>query len=356
MVAVLLILDGASEPLEVETSLEAARTPNLDRLAAGGTVGLLRTVSEGLPVGSETAIPALLGWVPTGAVDRGALEAAAVGIELGAGEQAWRVDVLGRSGERVGDEVAARAAAELSVRLPEHTVRWLRGHRLLVTGASSLERLGGGGGVKGALAEGEVFAEDGVGELRVWPEGVVPPRILDERTVMVAAAGAAAGAARLLGAAVVTPSGATGGIDTDLGAKAAAAECAIAEGSDRVVIHVGAPDEAAHLLDRDAKIAALERIDADLVPRLTAAVTQAGGTLRICPDHGCDPRTGQHCADPVPYLDWSAGAQASPSPPSALRLTERSGVGFGPYADITHSAVRYPRYSRIRRTSVEAPA
>ena len=57
-----VILDGASEPLgEEPTSLERARTPVLDGLAAEGSVIRLRTVARGLPAGSESAIPALLG-------------------------------------------------------------------------------------------------------------------------------------------------------------------------------------------------------------------------------------------------------------------------------------------------------
>ncbi|HLA80352.1 MAG TPA: cofactor-independent phosphoglycerate mutase, partial [Thermoleophilia bacterium] len=48
---VVLIMDGASglavEELDGRTSLEAAATPNLDRLAREGTVGLAHTVPEG---------------------------------------------------------------------------------------------------------------------------------------------------------------------------------------------------------------------------------------------------------------------------------------------------------------------
>jgi 2,3-bisphosphoglycerate-independent phosphoglycerate mutase len=333
VVEALLILDGASEPLEGETSLETARTPVLDRLASSGTLSQLQTVPPGLPVGSETAIPGLLGWTPTGAVDRGALEAVALGIELGPGERAWRVDVLERGGARAGDEVAERAVAELAEGLPDHTVRLLRGHRLLVIGPSPSKRLGRGGGVEAGVAGRGVSSGNGtpdIAELRVWPEGAVPPRILDEGTVMVAAAGAAAGAARLLGAAVVVPPGATGGVDTDLAAKADAAKRAIAEGAERVVVHVGAPDEASHVGDRAAKVAALERIDAELVPHLATAVAAAGGTLRVCPDHGCDPRTGEHCADPVPCLDWSPAAPGSAFA-GERRLTERSAATYAPY-------------------------
>ena len=90
MVEVLLILDGASEPLGLAaTSLERARTPALDALAREGALSRLQTIAPAAR-GSEAAIPALLGWVPPAPVDRGALEAAARGIALGPGERAWR--------------------------------------------------------------------------------------------------------------------------------------------------------------------------------------------------------------------------------------------------------------------------
>ena len=121
---------------------------------------------------------------------------------------------------------------------------------------------------------------------------------------MIAAAGAAAGCARLLGARVVIPPGATGAPDTDLHAKAAAALAAIDGGARRVVVHVGAADEAAHERDPAGKVAALERIDAELVAPLARAVGEAGGSLVVCPDHGCDPATGAHDENPVPCLRW----------------------------------------------------
>jgi 2,3-bisphosphoglycerate-independent phosphoglycerate mutase len=294
VVAVLLILDGASEPLVdgEPTSLERASTPTLDGLAAAGRVTRLVTVPPGLPAGSETAIPGLLGWTPGAPVDRGALEAAAHGIAVRPNEHAWRVDVAR------GDD-GKTAAAELQSRLPDHDVRHLTGHRLLVTGSLPPSASG----------------------MHVWPCGVVPPRILDESTTVVAARGAAAGAARLMGAHVVIPDGATGRPVTDLRAKARAAVAAIERGAARVVVHVGGPDEAAHDRDADAKTAAIERVDGELLPALVRAVERAGGTLRVCPDHGCDPRTGEHDGMPVPCLDWEPGSAPRDF---GARLTERA--------------------------------
>ena len=303
MVEVLVILDGASEPIRPDrpTSLERAVVPTLDRLCASGSVSRVRTVPVGLPAGSETAIPVLLGWTPSAPVDRGALEAAARGVSLPAGHGAWRVDVVDEiaSGTRADASSSRSVAADLDTRLGDHRVRHLAGHRLLVTGPPPLP----------AAVSDSGFV--------VWPSGAVPPRVLGSDTVVIAAPGAAAGAARLMGARVVVPAGATGGVDTDLRAKAHAALSAMV-GAARVVVHVGAPDEAAHARDPDAKVAAIERADRELLAPLAYAVRAAGGSLQVCPDHGCDPETGWHDASPVPSLTWpGAGGVAD-------RLTERA--------------------------------
>jgi 2,3-bisphosphoglycerate-independent phosphoglycerate mutase len=304
VVDVLLILDGASEPVGPgATSLERARTPSLDRVASAGRLSRLRTVAPWLPAGSEAAIPALLGWTPTAPVDRGALEAAAYDVAVAVGERAWRVDVL-VDGERADAAATRRAAEALRTAAPAHAVHRLAGHRLLVTGPGPLPAP--------ARAAG----------LRVWPAGAVPPHRLDAGTVLVGARGAAVGTARLMGATTVVPPGATGQPDSDLAAKAASALAAIAAGSARVVVHVGGPDEASHRRDRAAKIAAIEQADLALVGPLMAAVGRAGGRLRVCPDHGCDPRTGEHDAAPVPCVDWFAGA--GPRRVVGPRLTERA--------------------------------
>jgi 2,3-bisphosphoglycerate-independent phosphoglycerate mutase len=121
---------------------------------------------------------------------------------------------------------------------------------------------------------------------------------------------------------VVIPPGATGGPDTDLPAKTAAALAALDGGARRVVVHVGAADEAAHERDAAGKVAALERIDAELVAPIARAVREAGGSLAVCPDHGCDPVTGAHGDQPVPCLRWP-----DPSGPAG-RLTERAVHGL----------------------------
>ena len=269
-----VILDGATEPAGAgPTSLQRADMPVLDELAAAGETTLRRTVPDGLPPGTETAVPVLLGWTPTAPVARGALEAAAREIDVPGGARAHRIDgvrdhereVLRRSGFAVHDIAADRVIAI------------------------------GGGPVP--LLEPPVL---------VWPAGAIPGRVLDERTVVIAARGAAAGAARLLGARVVVPPGATGDTDSDLRAKAAAAREALDAGARRVVVHIGAPDAAAHRRDAEAKVCALEAADRRVLRPLRDALRErGGGVLRVGADHGCDPATGRHDGEPVPWVRWS---------------------------------------------------
>lgn len=308
MVTALVILDGASEPMRDgrRTSLERANTPVLDALAGTAFLARWRTIPAGLPAGSETAIPVLLGWVPEAPVDRGLLEAAARAIAVPDGHHAWRIDAIDESGGRATPAAARRLAEGIRQVARDHTVRPIGGHRLLAVGPPPLP----------------IPAGDGC---RVWPAGIVPPRRLGADTVVVSAAGAGAGVGRMMGARVVVPDGATGGPDTDLNAKGACAAAAIRSGAHRVVVHVGAPDEAAHMLDATGKAAAIERIDRELIPPILAAIGEVGGILRICADHGCDPDTGMHDDDPVPVLTWAPGTARGRG---GARFTERAVAGL----------------------------
>jgi 2,3-bisphosphoglycerate-independent phosphoglycerate mutase len=314
VVAVLVIPDGAAQPLRrrAPTALQAARMPVLDTLAATGDVCRVAVTPAGVPAGSETGVPALLGHPPARALGRGWIDAAGYAVAVPRGMVPWRADVRREDGSRASAGMARMIAAALGG-------AWTHGHRLVLFAPEGTAPAGGPG-------------------VRVWADGARLPSALDDTTVVVAARGAAAGCGLLLGATLVVPPGATGDVDTDLQAKARAAIDAIERGAARVVVHVGAPDEAAHRRDAGAKIAALEALDTALLGPLSDAVARARGTLAVCPDHGTDPLDGTHDAGAVPALRWGRGV--APAGPDRMTEAHSAGAPVRPAAWPLHGAAR----------------
>jgi 2,3-bisphosphoglycerate-independent phosphoglycerate mutase len=302
---IMVILDGAAEPVwPWPSTLEEAAMPALDALCDAGTVARVATTPPGLPAGSEIGIPTLLGAPPERPVARGLVEAAAAGVDVPEGAGAWRVDLHHADGRRSVTAEALLLKPEVADLLRDHEVLHLKGHRLLAVGEARPE----------IRTVASLFAH-------VWDDGAPLPRILDDRTVIVCAPGAAAGCGRLLGARVVTPKGATGDVGSDLWAKTRAALAALPE-ADTVVVHVGGADEAAHHRDRVGKKAMLEAADQDVVRPLARAAHDAGGVLAVTSDHATCVETGRHDAAPVPVAIAGRGVARS----GPLRMHERLAV------------------------------
>ncbi|HWC14437.1 MAG TPA: alkaline phosphatase family protein [Actinomycetota bacterium] len=128
-----VILDGlGDDPLDAlggKTPLEAAKTPNLDRLASAGRNGYVTTVGEGIAPESDIAVFAILGYDPhehhTG---RGPLESVGAGLDVKRGDLAYRVNfaTVERDAEgwaivdrRVGRDLTSDEAHALAAEVQE---------------------------------------------------------------------------------------------------------------------------------------------------------------------------------------------------------------------------------------------
>ncbi len=145
---VLLVLDGLGglpRAGDGKTELEAARTPNLDALAAQGNLGLLDPVAPGITPGSGPGHLGLFGYDPLRyRIGRGVLEAVGIDLDMTGRDLAARgnfcsVDARGLITDRRAGSIPTETCARLTpllekIPLPgvELIVRPLREHRFVV--------------------------------------------------------------------------------------------------------------------------------------------------------------------------------------------------------------------------------
>ncbi len=146
---ILLVMDGLGGlPLEVDgpTELEAASTPNLDRLAREGSTGMTIPIGRGIEPGSGPGHLALFGYDPlVYDVGRGALESVGAGLDIQPGDVVARgnfctVDegglITDRRAGRIATDKNAAACADLSkIELPgvSLTVMPVKEHRFAIS-------------------------------------------------------------------------------------------------------------------------------------------------------------------------------------------------------------------------------
>ncbi len=136
----LLVGDGMADwpvpALGNRTPLECARTPNMDRVAAKGTMGMVSTIPSGMQPGSDVANLALLGYDPARYYSgRAPFEAASMGIQLAGSETAFRCNLVTIQNETMVDYSAGhittaeahRVIQELQLHLTTGKIRFYPG-------------------------------------------------------------------------------------------------------------------------------------------------------------------------------------------------------------------------------------
>jgi 2,3-bisphosphoglycerate-independent phosphoglycerate mutase len=362
--------DYPVEELGRKTPLQYARLPAADDLARRGILGMVKTIPEGMPPGSDTANLAVLGYNPrqyfTG---RSPFEAIAMGVAMQDGDISFRCNLVTLSGEARYDaktmidysagEISSAESKELIESVNEHlgtaAIRFYPGvsyrHLMIWSGGPERWRLTPphdilGQRIKPYLPEGEkgfvleqMMRQSGrflrrhainrkrvdrglrpANSIWIWGEGKKPllPDFEQKyglKGTIVAAVDLVKGIAICAGMEVATVEGATGNINTNFTGKAEAALDALAAGRDFVYIHIEAPDECSHHCDVANKVRAIELIDQKIVRVIKETLDRRGEAYRIMflTDHATPLSLRTHTADPVPFLIYqNNGAKDNP--------------------------------------------
>ena len=347
--------------LQGKTPLQAAETPNLDRMAQKGLLGLVRTIPPAMPPGSDVANLSIFGYDPTlHFTGRAPLEAAAMGVKLNPEDVAFRCNLvtLGlRDGRETMDDFSAGhistgEAREIIQKIGEilgndefhffpgvsyrHLLVWCDGERGLqakttpphdISGKEVAEFLPRGNGQEEILSlmekAKEVLTDLPVNQKRreagkkpanaiwLWGQGKAPALLpmterFGLRGSVISAVDLTKGIGSYAGLEIVNVPGATGYLDTNYGGKA---EYALRELSrkDFVYVHLEAPDEASHNGNLKDKIQAIEDFDRKIVGPILRGLEKIGDfRVLTLPDHPTPLVLKTHSPEPVPFVVYSS--------------------------------------------------
>jgi 2,3-bisphosphoglycerate-independent phosphoglycerate mutase len=346
---VLLVMDGLGGlPREIggPTELEAAATPNLDRLAREGMVGLMHPVGIGISPGSGPGHLGLFGYDPLkNLIGRGVLEAVGIGLTLTDQDVAARgnfctVDnegfITDRRAGRISTEECARMVSLIEgITLPgvELIVKPVRDYRfaLILRGPGLSQSLNETDPQKTGLRPLTVQPEEDSEAARrtadlinQWVEKV-KERIKDQHPAnMVTLRGwsrepglpsfqdvfklnAAAlavypmykGLASLVGMTLIQG---LSNLDDQLEALGK-----IWDDHDFFFVHYKYTDSRGEDGDFDAKVKEIEKVDA-VIPRI---LEQKPDVLVVTGDHSTPAVLKSHSWHPVPLLFWAPGVTRS---------------------------------------------
>lgn len=355
---VILLGDGMPDrPIpekDNKTPLMMAATPNLDFLAREGTVGGVRTTPDGFEPGSDVTNLGILGYDPklyyTG---RAPLEAAAMGIELGPDDVAFRCNLVTLkaiadgvimedfSAGHIETEDAAELVEDLNRELGDekisfhpgvsyrHLMVWRGGEADMkltpphdISDRSVREYLPNGKGadmLNQLMGEAQIFlrhhkvnqrreaaGKKTANSVWFWGQGRAPsmPSLKERKNLagaMITAVDLMRGIGVCAGMKVINVPGATGWVDTNYEGKAKACVDALKE-VDMVYLHVESPDEAGHAGSLDYKVQAISEFDEKVVGPVLKALEKMGDFRVIAlSDHPTPLDIKTHTTDPVPF-------------------------------------------------------
>lgn len=384
--------DYPIKELNDKTPLEYARTPRMDYLASHGICGLVKTVPDHMPPGSDTANLSVMSYDPEVYYSgRSPLEAVSMGIQLAADDVTYRCNTVTLSDEdRLEDctmidyscdEITTEESTVLINYLNEafHTSELTLypgisyRHCLVLNHAQDggeatpphdiLSRKIGTYLPKGQNAEllleltrrsRELLKDHPVNQDRIrrglnpanavwfWGEGRKPALSSFEekygiKGAVVSAVDLIKGIGLCAGLNIIDVPGATGNYDTDYEGKAQAAlDALLKDGNDFVYVHVEAPDECGHHADLPHKVQSIEDLDRRLIAPImdTLAKEQEDYRILVLPDHPTPISLRTHVSDPVPFTLYQHSQEKMST---ASSYCEQSAKNTGIFVEKGHS-------------------
>ncbi|MCK4863349.1 MAG: cofactor-independent phosphoglycerate mutase, partial [Dehalococcoidales bacterium] len=354
-------------------------TPNLDKMAGEGFMGLVRTVPPGMEPSSACACMSVLGYDPKVYYKgRASIEARSLGIDIGEGEVVFRCNLVNiedgkmrdYSAGHIGTDEAKEIIAALNEKLGGEDVIFYPGvsyrHILKIKGREDtlkavctpphdipgkpavdfLPKGDGSDFLRDLMARSKTLLRDykinvarrDRGDMPVttiwlfWGSGELPAmpafrEVYGLDAALTSGVDLLKGLAKMADMDVLDIRGVTDGPDNDNAAQITGALEAL-EKCDLAVVHIEAPDEAAHGGLISEKIEAIRKIDAEVIGRLLEWRSKDLRVL-VMPDHPTPIKLRTHTADPVPFLIWGKGIKAS----GAKRFTEAEAQSTGVFIE-----------------------
>ena len=380
---ILILGDGMGDyPLESlgnKTPLQAANIPNIDNLSKMGRNGLLKTVPDDMPPGSEIANMAVLGYdVKKVYEGRGVLEAASMGVQLEKTDLALRCNLICIEDEKIKNHSAGHISNEeahellktLKEELDDDRVTFFPGvsyrHLLVIKNGKKTIDCTPPHDVPGSyfkdkmvrplkkdketadlinnliLKSQEILSKhpinlkrqsegkDAANSIWPWSPGNKPEmKTLQERYgisgAMISAVDLLYGIGIYAGMKPIKVEGSTGLYNTNYEGKAKAAVEALKD-VDFVYLHVEASDEAGHEGDEKLKTKTIEYLDSRVVKYIVeeTAKMKEDVTIAVIPDHATPCVLRTHTHDPVPFIIYRPGIE-----PDAVEKYDEESVKDG---------------------------